>query len=76
MDRLSERGLVDGEAVTDAGIEVREAIGVATDRGDEAVVAALADDLDELVGPVGPGAEQIVAAGGHPADPSDLDLRR
>jgi len=76
MERLRERGLVDGEAITDEGIEVREAVEVATDRCDDGVVAALGDDLEELLGLAGPWAKQVVAAGGYPADPSDLGLRR
>ena len=76
MDRLRERGLVDGEDITDAGIAVREEIETATDRGDEAVVAAIGDDLEELLGLIGPWAKDVVAAGGYPADPSDLNLRR
>ena len=76
MDRLRDRGLVDGEDITDAGLDVRVAIEVTTDRGDDAVVAAIGDDLEELLGLVGPWAKQVVAAGGYPADPSDLNLRR
>jgi hypothetical protein len=76
MDRLRERGLVEGDDITEAGLVVRADIEAATDRGDDAVVAALGDDLDELVDLVGPWAKQVVAAGGYPADPSNLDLRR
>ncbi len=76
MDRLRDRGLVEGDDITDAGLDLRVSIEVATDRGDGPVLAALGDDLEELLGLVGPWAKQVVAAGGYPADPSDLNLRR
>lgn len=70
--RLRDRGLLDGEDLTDEGRALRESIEVATDRGDDAVLAALGDDLDELLGLLRPWARAVVEAGGYPMDPSDL----
>ena len=70
--RLQDRGLLDGEAITDAGRAAREAIEAATDRGDEAVLAALGDDLDELLDLTRPWATAVVEAKGYPVDPSSL----
>ncbi len=72
VGRLQERGLFEGEDLTEAGREVRESIEVATDRGDRAVLDALGDDLDELLALTVPWAKAVVAAGGYPMDPSDL----
>lgn len=70
--RLQDRGLLDGETLTDTGRAVREAIEVATDVGDDTVLAALGDDYDELLGLLRPWAKAVVASGGYPVDPSDL----
>jgi hypothetical protein len=70
--RLQDRGLLDGETLTDAGRDVREAIEAATDIGDDAVLAALGDDYDELLGLLRPWSKAVVASGGYPVDPSDL----
>ncbi len=70
--RLQDRGLLDGETLTDAGREVREAIEAATDSGDDTVLAALGDDYDELLALTRPWAKAVVASGGYPVDPSDL----
>lgn len=70
--RLQDRGLLDGETITDAGRSARDAIEAATDRGDEAVLAALGDDLDELLALTRPWARAVVDAKGYPVDPTDL----
>lgn len=70
--RLQDRGLLDGGAITEAGRSAREAIEAATDRGDEAVLAALGDALDELLALTRPWAKAVVDAKGYPVDPSSL----
>jgi hypothetical protein len=70
--RLQDRALLDGEALTDAGRTTREAIEAATDGGDEAVLAALGDDLTELLDLTRPWAKAVVEAKGYPVDPTDL----
>lgn len=67
-ERLRSRGLLDGDAITDAGWELREAIESATDRMEQRVVDALGDDADRLLGLLDGWARQVVAAGGYPTD--------
>ncbi|MGH3970940.1 MAG: SCO6745 family protein [Mycobacterium sp.] len=72
-ERLQSRGLVRDGAFTDAGRAVREAIEVATDEGCAPIIAALGDNLDELVGVIGGWSRQVQSAGGYPAaGPQDL----
>jgi hypothetical protein len=75
IDGLRQRGLLEGEALTPAGEELRGAIEAATDRGETAIVAALGDDAEELCALLEPWARAIVAAKGYPADPSALTRR-
>jgi hypothetical protein len=72
VDRLHERGLIDGEQLTARGHEVREAIEVATDDGERRVVEALGDDAAELFELLRPWAASIVEQGGYPGSPKDL----
>jgi hypothetical protein len=72
---LRERKLIDGDELTTEGTELRGAIEEATDRGEQAVLAALGDDADELCDLLEPWARAIVAAGGYPTDPSQLTRR-
>jgi hypothetical protein len=48
--RLGDAKLVDGDALTDAGAEAREAVEVATDRLAQPMIDALGSDHAELVG--------------------------
>ncbi|CAJ1496915.1 SCO6745 family protein [[Mycobacterium] burgundiense] len=75
-DRLRSRGLIRDGAFTDSGRAAREAVEVATDDGCAPLVAALGDDIDELLGIVGRWSAQIRSAGGYPARPQDLAVRR
>jgi hypothetical protein len=71
--RLAAGGLVAGGGLTDAGRAAREAIEVATDRQMAGALAALGDDLDELVAILTPWGQAIRAAHGYPAaGPHDL----
>jgi hypothetical protein len=72
VERLRERGLLDGEAFTEAGEQLRGDIESATDRQERAIVAALGDDAEELFGILEPYADAILAAGGYPADPRNM----
>jgi hypothetical protein len=72
-ERLEARGLMAAGALTDRGRSEREAVEVATDAQCAPIVAALGDDLDELVAILGPWGAAIRAAGGYPASgPHDL----
>jgi len=69
---LRDRGLLDGSELTDAGLEVRRGIEAATDQAEFGIVAALGDDVDELVSIIEPWARAVVDSGGYPTDPSQL----
>lgn len=72
VDRLTQRGLVEGEAFTDAGRAAREAVEAATDAQMRPAIEAIGDDLDELVSILEPWGEAIRAAGGYLGSPADL----
>src|SRR5829696_7717595 len=75
-ERLHSRGMLDGAGFSGAGRTAREAVERATDRQCRPLVAALGDDLDELVGLVGPWSSAIRDAGGYlPRGPHDLAAR-
>ena len=72
-DRLRSRGLVDDNAFTQDGREVREQIEIATDRQMLPALGALGDDRDELFDLLRPMGEAVRAAGGYlPSGPHDL----
>lgn len=74
--RLRDRGMLDGDGFSGAGRTAREAVERATDRQCRPLVAALGDDLDELVGLVGPWSSAIRDAGGYlPRGPHDFAAR-
>jgi len=70
--RLTERGLVDGEALTPEGKELRSEIERETDRAEREIVDRLGDRADELFGMLEPWSQAIVANGGYPIDFSKL----
>jgi hypothetical protein len=74
-DRLHRRGLVDGEELTPAGMELRERIEQDTDLANREVVDRLGDRADELFALLGPWARAIVAGGGYPVDPTNLRVK-
>ena len=72
-ERLKSRGLVDDVGFTPAGRALREEVEVSTDRQMESMVAALGDDLQELVDILLPWGTAIRDAKGYPASgPHDL----
>ena len=72
---LQARGLLDGDAVTSAGREVREAVESATDRACASMTDALGDDLIELVGRLQSWSTAIRAADGYyPSSPQEAVL--
>ena len=71
--RLVDRGLLGDGDLTPEGRAEREAVETATDRQCRPIVDALGDDLDELLGILGPWGKAIRAAAGYPASgPHDL----
>ncbi len=72
-DRLRSRGLVDDTGFTQEGRAAREAVEVNTDAQLQGVVAALGDDLDELLGIIRPWGAAVRDAKGYPmSGPQDL----
>jgi hypothetical protein len=72
-ERLQSRGLVDDVGFTPAGRALREEVEVSTDRQMESMVAALGDDLQELVDILLPWGSAVRDAKGYPASgPHDL----
>lgn len=71
-DRLSSRGWLAGDALTDAGRAAREDIERATDEAMRDAIEAIGDDLDGVVETVQPWGEQMRAAGGYVGGPVDL----
>ncbi len=71
-ERLTERGLVDGEQLTPEGKELRTEIERETDRAEREVLDRLGDRNEELFGVLEPWSKAIVAGGGYPVDFSQL----
>jgi hypothetical protein len=72
-ERLESRGLVADGAFTSAGRELREQIEARTDEQMRPALAALGDDVDELVELLEPWGATIRAAKGYPeSGPHDL----
>jgi hypothetical protein len=72
-DRLRSRALVDDNGLTLEGRARREAVEAATDEQCRPAVAALGDDLPELLAVLEPWGAAIRAAGGYPpSGPHDL----
>ena len=72
-ERLRARGLVDDDGLTDPGRTLREWVEVATDAQCGPAVAALGDDLSELLAVLEPWGAAIRSAGGYPpSGPHDL----
>lgn len=68
IDRLRERGWLDGDALSADGATVRADIEVATDASQAELVAALDDDLDWVVTATAAYSDRIVAAGAFTSD--------
>jgi hypothetical protein len=64
-DRMRSRGIVDGDAFTERGRELREAVEVATDGAMRATIDALGPDLDQLCTILGGWSAEIRAQAGY-----------
>ena len=64
--RLTDRGFIKGDELTDAGRQLRDDIESATDAMEVRVVDALGSDADKLFSLLDPWCDQIVAAKGYP----------
>lgn len=65
-DRLRARGLLAGDALTDAGFALREGIETATDNQERRMVAALGDDADRFFALLDGWAQAVVDQNGYP----------
>ncbi|MEM8902835.1 MAG: hypothetical protein AAGA17_06250 [Actinomycetota bacterium] len=73
QDALRSRGLIDDEGdLTELGRDVRERVEIATDRQMVASLAAIGDDLDELLVLLRRWSAAVVDAKGYLTGPSDL----
>ena len=64
-ERLTSRGLIDGDGYTEAGRLLREQIETATDLQMKPAVDALGEDLEQLCSILGDYGRAIKAAGGY-----------
>jgi len=64
--RLRDRGLLEADQLTAAGVAERDRIEDDTDRLVGRVMAAIGDDVDELIGLLRPWRDAILAGGGYP----------
>jgi len=68
LDRLRRDGLLDGDALTDAGRALRDDLEAATDLAQHSVVDALGDHLGPVTAALGRWSDACVAAGTFPPD--------
>ena len=68
-ERLGAAGLLADGTLTDDGRALREAIERATDAQMGPAIAALGDDVDELIGLLNPWAQAVMRAAGYPPSP-------
>lgn len=68
-ERLRAAGLMDADGLTEAGRAAREDIELATDSQVAPAVAALGDDLDELIAVLTPMSQRVMAGNGYPPSP-------
>ena len=72
LEDLRVRGLVEGDAFTEKGEQLRGDIELSTDRQERSIVQAIGDDFEELCMILSPMKDAIVAGGGYPRDPSTM----
>jgi hypothetical protein len=72
VERLRDRGLIDGESFTEAGEALRADIELCTDRQERPIVDALGGDAEELLDLLTPMTDAVIAAKGYPRDPRTL----
>lgn len=66
--RLTERGLLDGDGLSDEGQALRDRIEEQTEAQQAPVLAALGDDFEAVVGHCGAWSDQVLAQGWFPPD--------
>lgn len=76
LERMTARGWFRDGELTDAGRAAREAVEVATDRQEAAIIDAVGDDFDELCGILEPWADAIREQKGYPSSAGQIMGRR
>lgn len=67
---LRDRGLLEGDALSAAGLRFRSELEATTDAMQETVVSAMGPDLDGLTKQLGAWSDALVATGAAPPDPA------
>jgi predicted kinase len=76
VERMTARGLFGDDEVTQAGLDAREAVEVATDRQEASIIDAIGDDFDELCELLEPWADEIREQKGYPTSAGQIVGRR
>ena len=72
MDRMRSRGLFDGDELTPAGRDAREAVETATDIQERSIIEAIGDDFAELCNLLEPWAAAVIEQKGYPSSPGQI----
>lgn len=72
VERMTARGLFANGEPTQAGLDAREAVEVATDRQEASIIEAIGDDFDELCELLEPWAASIREQKGYPGDAGQI----
>ena len=67
---LRDRGLVEGDGLSGAGLRFRRELEATTDAMQQTVVDAIGPDLDALTAQLGEWSDALVAAAAAPPDPA------
>jgi hypothetical protein len=76
VERMTARGLFANDEITQAGLDAREAVEVATDRQEASIIEAVGDDFDELCELLEPWADSIREQKGYPSSAGQIVGRR
>jgi hypothetical protein len=76
VERMTARGLFANGEPTQAGLDAREAVEVATDRQEASIIEAIGDDFDELCELLEPWAASIREQKGYPGDAGQIMRNR
>jgi len=72
VDQLRDRGLMEGDAFTQAGENLRAEIELCTDLQERSIVRAIGDDFEELCMILTPIKDKLVAGEAYPVDPANM----
>lgn len=75
LARMEARGLAKDGEITQAGLDAREAVEVATDLQEASIIDAIGEDFDELCGILEPWADAIREQKGYPSSAGQIVAR-